>query len=135
MPDHAELKLRLLRSERRMKFDADMAAAEKLVQLQRVTDKLAVEEKEKSDREAKIKKDDPPLVIVHSATANAPPPPTPLDQENAMIAQGNKDGARAMIVQRIGESTATKEETKLLKDLCTAQKDKACLKLLAKYKP
>ena len=116
------------------KSPSGVAAADKLIQLDRVADKLAVEQKEKSDREAKIKKDDPPLVIVHSA-GSAGPPPTMLDQENAMIAEGNKDGVRQMVKQRMTDGTATKEEVKLLKDICTAQKDKMCLKLLSKYKP
>jgi hypothetical protein len=114
------------------KSPSGVAAADKLVQLQRVTDKLAVEQKEKSDREAKIKKDDPPLVIVHSA--NVAPPPTPLEQESSLIAQGNKEAARSMIGQRMSENLATKDEVKLLKDMCTAQKEKACLKAVAKYK-
>jgi hypothetical protein len=117
------------------KSPSGLAAAEKLVQLDRVVDKLAVEQKEKSDRDAKIKKDDPPLVIVHSAAASAAPPPSAIELENALVAQGNKDGARQMIMNHLNDSSATKEELKLLKDLCTAQKDKACLKLLSKYKP
>jgi hypothetical protein len=111
------------------------AAAKKLLDLDRVADKLAIEQKEKSDRDEKIKKAEPPLVIVHSASTVSAPPPTPLDQENALMAQGNKDGARQMITERMLTNAATKEEAKLLKDICTAQKDKSCLKLLVKYKP
>jgi len=113
------------------------AAAEKLLQLGRVADKLAAEQKEKSDRDLSIKKDDPPLVIVHSAapTASAAPPMTPLQQENALLAQGDKEGARVMIGQRMLDGLATKDEAKLAKELCTSMKDKQCLKLIAKYKP
>lgn len=118
------------------KSPSGLAAAKKLLDLDRVADKLAAEQKEKSDREAKIKKDDPPLVIVHSAAPSSTAPPlSPLQQENALLAQGDKDGARTMIGQRMLDGTATKDEAKLAKELCTAMKDKQCLKLIAKYKP
>jgi len=119
------------------KSPSGRAAADKLLQLDRVADKLKTEQAEKSERDAKIKKDDPPLVIVHSAapSASSAPPMTPLQQENALVAQGDKDGARIMIASRMSDGTATKEEAKLLKELCTALKDKQCLKLLPKYKP
>jgi hypothetical protein len=119
------------------KSPSGRAAADKLLQLDRVADKLKTEQQDKLDREAKIKKEDPPLVIVHSAapTASSAPPQTPLQQENALLAQGDKDGARTMIGQRMLDGTATKDEAKLAKDICTAMKDKQCLKLIAKYKP
>ena len=119
------------------KSPSGQAAAKKLLDLDRVAEKLKAEQQEKLDREAKIKKDDPPLVIVHtaSASASAAPPPSPIEQERALLAQGDKDGARMMIGQRMLDGTATKEEAKLAKELCTSMKDKQCLKLIAKYKP
>ncbi len=109
------------------------AAAKKLLDLDRVADKLKTEQQEKLDRDAKIKKDDPPLVIVHSATATSGPPPTPYEQAVALNASGDRTGARAILDPRIAAGKGTPDEVKLLHDICKAQQDKKCLKLLAKY--
>jgi hypothetical protein len=120
------------------KSPSGVAAADKLLQLDRVADKLKTEAQEKSDREAKIKKDDPPLVIVHSAapaSSNATPP-TPYDQAFALNASGDQAGARAILEPRVMGGKGSTDEAKLMRDICKAQQDKKCLKtLLAKYKP
>jgi hypothetical protein len=116
------------------KSPSGQAAAKKLLDLDRVADKLKTEQAEKLRREATIKKDDPPLVIVHSASTVNVPPPTMIEQENAMVANGNQVGAKTLIMQHISDQTSTKEEMKLLKEICTAQKDKACLKLIGKVR-
>ncbi|HEX4516911.1 MAG TPA: hypothetical protein VGH87_11475 [Polyangiaceae bacterium] len=109
------------------------AAAKKLLDLDRVADKLKTEQQEKLDRDAKIKKDDPPLVIVHSADTAAAAPPTPYEQAFALNASGDQAGARAILDPRVGAGKATLDEAKLLRDICKAQQDRKCAKLLAKY--
>ena len=120
------------------KSPSGVAAADKLLQLNRVADKLKTEAQEKSDREAKIKKDDPPLVVTHVPTASASnaPPPTPYEQAIALNASGDQAGARAILEPRVMAGKGTVDEAKLMRDICKAQADKKCLKtLLAKYKP
>jgi hypothetical protein len=118
------------------KSPSGLAAAKKLLDLDRVNDKLKVEAQEKSQRDAKIKKDEEALVIVHSAApTSTAPPPTPLAQANALFTSGDKMGARAILDPRMLDGSGTKEEAKLLHDICKAQKDKACLTALSKYKP
>jgi hypothetical protein len=109
------------------------AAAKKLLDLDRVADKLKTEQQEKLDRDAKIKKDDPPLVIVHSAATTAAAPPTPYEQAFALNASGDQAGARAILDPRIAAGKGTLDEAKLLREICKAQQDKKCVKLLAKY--
>jgi hypothetical protein len=111
------------------------AAAKKLLDLQTVSDKMKVEREEKSQRETSIKKDDPPLVIVHPTASAAPSSsaaPTVLSQAQALMAKGDDKGARALIQERALAGDASPEELKLLKSICKAQKDKACLAALAK---
>jgi hypothetical protein len=119
------------------KSPSGLAAAKKLLDLDRVNDKLKVEAQEKSQRDAKIKKDDEPLVIVHSAapTGSVAPPLTPFAQASALYASGDKAGARAILEPRLLDGSGTKEDAKLLHDICKAQKDKACLTALTKFKP
>jgi len=119
------------------KSPSGQAAAKKLLDLERVADKLKVEQQEKSQREATIKKDDPPLVVTHvpTATANAVPP-TPYEQAFALNASGDAAGARAILEPRVMGGKGTQDEAKLMRDICKAQQDKKCLKtLLAKYRP
>lgn len=114
------------------KSPSGQAAAKKLLDLQTVNEKMKVEHDEKSAREANIKKEDPPLVVVHSA---APPPSaevSPFAQAQALMASGDTAGARALLQQRALDGTATSDETHLLLKICKQQKDKMCLTMLAK---
>ncbi len=113
------------------------AAAKKLVDLQTVSAKMKTEADEKSQREASIKKDEPPLVVVHSAApvasgATLPPGATPYAQAQALMAAGDSDGARKIIQPRAWGGTASSDEMRLLLKICKQQKDKLCLQALAK---
>lgn len=114
------------------KSASGQAAAKKLLDLQTVNDKLKVEHDEKSAREANIKKEDPPLVVVHSAAPSATVAPTPLAQAQALMASGDNEGARAILQERALNGTATGDEVKLLQKICKQQKDKVCLTAIAK---
>jgi hypothetical protein len=123
------------------KSPSGQAAAKKLLDLQTVNDKLKVEHDEKSAREASIKKEDPPLVIVHSAEPVASGAPqavaassdgSVLAQAQALMAQGDTAGARALLQERALSGKANGDEAKLLLKICKQQKDKVCLTALAK---
>jgi hypothetical protein len=119
------------------KSPSGQAAAKKLLDLDRVADKLKTEQQEKTEREATIKKDDPPLVVTHVPTATgSAPPPTPYEQAFALNASGDQAGARAIVEPRVMAGKGTSDELKLLRDICKAQLDKKCMKaLLTKYHP
>ncbi len=123
------------------KSPSGQAAAKKLLDLQTVNDKLKVEHDEKSAREANIKKEDPPLVVVHSAAPMVSGAPqqvvassdgSVLAQAQALMASGDTAGARALLQERALNGTATGDEAKLLHKICKQQKDKVCLAALAK---
>ncbi len=115
------------------KSTSGQAAAKKLFDLQTVSDKMKVEREEKSQRETSIKKDDPPLVIVHPSASAAPSGGVPvLAQAQALATKGDEKGARALIQDRVLAGEGSPEEVKLLKSICRTQKDKACLVAISK---
>lgn len=125
------------------------AAAKKLQELQSVEDKINAEAADKAARDAKIQKDEV-LVVQSSATvapmASAPPGASAvalaaggsdtLAQAQALYAAGDLAGARKVLEDKIADGTEkpSKDELKLLGDICKTQKDKRCLSLLKKVR-
>ncbi len=119
-------------------------AQKKLETLGAVVDKLKVERDEKSARDTAIKRDEPPPPIAStSPTAFIPPVVVvPFDggmggpyfvQAQTLYLNGDAAGARAIIEPRVfGATKGAMDEVKLMKTICVAQKDNACLRSLTK---
>jgi len=118
------------------KSQSGQAAAKKLLELQSVSDKLKAEQAEKIERDKKIKKDDPPLVVMHSAepvsSVVSPGDNTPYVQAQALITSGDNKGAQKLLQERLTSGTASPDELKLLQKVCRQLKDKTCLAAIAK---
>ena len=123
------------------------SAAKKLQELQAVEDKIKAEAADKAARDAKIQKDEV-LVVQSSATVapmgSAPPGASAvavagsdtLAQAQALYAAGDLAGAHKLLEEKMadGSEKPSKDELKLLGDVCKAQKDKRCLSLLKKVR-
>jgi len=120
------------------------AAQKKLDSLQAVFDKLKVERDEKSARNLAIKRDEPLVAVVATATTAVIPPVivAPFDggmggpyyvQAQALNANGDAAGARAILEPRVfGTGKGANDEVTLLKTICKAQRDRPCLGTIAK---
>lgn len=110
------------------------AAKEIDTNLKPVHDKLVAERDEKAAREAAIKKEEPPPPPMASVAVTAAPVDVPpMAQAQGLYDSGDAGAARAILYPRVmGTTKGAPDEAQLLKTICKAQKDKACLMALAK---
>ena len=128
------------------KSPSGLAAADKLLQLQRVQDKLKVEADDKAKRDAKIAQEDP---IAPSATASVAAVATTQNvvtspdagsesivlQAQALLESGDPAGARALLDPVVfGRNKPPKDAVKLMAGVCKAQKDRKCLAAVKKLR-
>ncbi|HEY1954255.1 MAG TPA: hypothetical protein VGH28_01545 [Polyangiaceae bacterium] len=121
------------------KSPSGQAAAKKLLDLQSVSDKLKAENADKAARDAILKKDQPELLPVATATETVAPAPTELAADagadevvavaHALYVSGDYAGARKILDPRVlgkGVKGVDPFEANLLADVCTAQQDRKC---------
>ena len=115
-----------------------IAAEKDLENLKPVYDKLQAERAERSDRDKAIKRDEPPHVVSapsasSSAVADANAQQSVALEAQLLYATGDLAGARALLDPRVLEAPkGAPDEITLLRSICKAQKDKACLTALGR---
>jgi hypothetical protein len=115
-----------------------IAAEKDLENLKPVYDKLQAERAERSDRDKAIKRDEPPHVVSapsasSSAVADANAQQSVALEAQLLYANGDLAGARALLDPRVLEAPkGAPDEITLLRSICKAQKDKACLTALGR---
>ena len=62
-----------------------------------------------------------------TATASATPPPSVAAQAKELLQKGDSAGARALLEPRVADRSATPEEVTMLRGICKAKKDTACV--------